>query len=173
MVPDWTSIDIEVRGHIESLTMIEKMILAPLLPIMTVYRLESGHLSRKGAVCHLKQDNAGFIRSIPRDPKSLPILIVRKGGSSGGGSLDVKDFKFNRERVIAVGVAMSRLNPNFLSSHCIFNEEYARSDVFPDDGMVDGLNIIDETEEAAKEKNGSEEELSGDEGLEEEEGART
>ena len=124
--------------------MIERMCLSPLLPVMSVYRLQSGHLTRKGAVCHIRQDSFELVRQLPRTPETLPIIIVRKGE----GTPEVKDFRVNRARLIAVGQYLVQNYPKFQEYECAFSTEVAET--LPEDGYITGLTTMQESELAEK-----------------------
>ena len=74
MVRDHTAIPMNIRLLLDELTMVEEMLLSPILPIMTVVRLATGEVKSKGHVANFRQDTLGFIKEIPRLPSTIPII---------------------------------------------------------------------------------------------------
>lgn len=58
------------------------MLISPILPIMTLYRLPHGQYSYSGHIINLPQDVSSFANSLPRLPNQLDVIIVRKQGST-------------------------------------------------------------------------------------------
>ncbi len=68
----------DLKKAFEDLTMIEEMLIAPLLAIMSIFRLPGGQLVSRGFVANFSQDIQPIIDQLPRLPKDLPILILKK-----------------------------------------------------------------------------------------------
>ncbi|CAF1066361.1 unnamed protein product [Brachionus calyciflorus] len=68
----------ELKTAFFNLTMIEEMLISPILPIMAVYRLAGGQLVNRGYVVNFKQDITKIVKKLPRLTKQLPIIIVKK-----------------------------------------------------------------------------------------------
>ena len=73
-------IDICIRRDFVQLTQIEEMLLAVCLPVMSVFRLVNGHTIKRCFCVNLKQDSIDFVKSIPRDPSSLPLVVIKPRG---------------------------------------------------------------------------------------------
>ena len=95
MVPNICNLPNKIKNHIENITMIEEMLISPILAVMTICRLPGGQLISKGYVANFAQDIMPLCKTLPRLTKSIPMLIVRKSDQSN----NLKDFKVNRERV--------------------------------------------------------------------------
>ena len=54
------------------------MLVLPVMPIMSIYRLPQGQYGYSGHVINLPQDVASFSNSLPRLPSELDVIIVRK-----------------------------------------------------------------------------------------------
>ena len=54
------------------------MLISPVIPLMSVYRLPYGQYGYSGHVINFPQDISSFINSLPRLPTDLNILIVQK-----------------------------------------------------------------------------------------------
>ena len=66
----------------QGLTQAEEMLIAAVLPIMTLYHLPQGQYGYNGHVVNLPQDIASSAKSLPRPPQDLDVIIVYKEGSS-------------------------------------------------------------------------------------------
>ncbi|CAF0951603.1 unnamed protein product [Brachionus calyciflorus] len=84
-----------VKSLFEILTMIEEMLIAPIIPIMSVYRLSSGALASRGFCANFYQNINEIINELPRLPKDLPIIILKKKNQLN----QLKHFIVNRKRV--------------------------------------------------------------------------
>ena len=76
----------------QGLTQVEEMLISAVIPLMSVYRLPHGQYGYKGDIINLPQDIKSFCTSLPRLPKNVDILIVRKEGGVNAH----KDFKVRR-----------------------------------------------------------------------------
>ena len=72
------------------------MLISPVIPLMSVYRLPYGQYGYSGHVINFPQDVSSFINSLLRLPTDLNILIVRKEGSSDSH----RDFCVRRSKVL-------------------------------------------------------------------------
>ena len=72
------------------------MLISAVIPIMTIYRLCHGQYGYRGHVINLPQDLTTFATSLPRLPKELDILIVRKEGSD----CTHRDFRVRKSVVL-------------------------------------------------------------------------
>ncbi|RNA07296.1 ATP-dependent DNA helicase PIF1 [Brachionus plicatilis] len=68
----------EVKKCLYNLTMIEEMLISPILPVMSVYRLTGGQLVTKGYVINFKQYISKVVTALPRLINELPILVIKK-----------------------------------------------------------------------------------------------
>ena len=66
---------------LQGLTQVEEMLISPVLPIMSLYRLPRGQYAYSGHEINLPQDVATFTNSLPRLPSELDVIIVRKEGA--------------------------------------------------------------------------------------------
>ena len=77
-----------VPPALQELTQVEEMLISPVMPMMSVYRLPHGQLGYSGHVINLPQDVASFVSSLPRHPSSLDLVVIRKESTAGSH----KDF---------------------------------------------------------------------------------
>lgn len=138
MIRDLTTIPDYIQIHFANLTMLEEMLLSPVLPIMTVYRLPSGGNVSRGFVANFKQDSVSIIKEIPLQPKDIPIVVIRRQGQNNTSA----DFKVNRERVEAVGKFLVDHHEGFKLHTISFNQE--NCDNLPEDGIITGISTFDD-----------------------------
>ena len=117
MIRDCSTIPEIIQQDLRELTIVEEMLLGPILPVMTVYRLKSGGNVSRGFVANLKQDSFKFIKQIPLTPSQLPILVVRRVRRNN----ECVDFKVNRARVSRVGQWLVNNHPGFKQHGVVFN----------------------------------------------------
>ena len=72
------------------------MLISPIIPMMSVYRLPHGQYGYSGHIINLPQDVSTFVNSLPRLPSDLDIIIVRKEDSVRTH----RDFRVRRLKVL-------------------------------------------------------------------------
>ena len=72
------------------------MLIAAVLPIMTLYRLPHGQYGYSGHVINLPQDIASLADKLPRTPAELDVVVIRKEGAVGHH----RDFRVRRSVVL-------------------------------------------------------------------------
>ena len=92
----YSNTDFIIDYSFYELTQVEEMLIAMVLPIMTIYRLPHGQYGYSGHVLNLPQDVASFTNNLPRSPSQLDVIIVRKEGATGSH----KDFRVRRSVVL-------------------------------------------------------------------------
>ncbi|CAF1086025.1 unnamed protein product [Brachionus calyciflorus] len=106
MNPDHHLLNDEIKKCLYNLTMIEEMLISPILPVMSVYHLTGGQLVSKGFVINFKQDISPLVKSLPRLINDLPVLIVKKNGCKNNSKEFKREseiiFKETQNTVIAV-----------------------------------------------------------------------
>ncbi len=80
----------------QGLTQVEEMLIAGVLPIMSLYRLPHGQYGYSGHVINLPQDVASFASRLPRVPRELDVVMVRKEGAANSH----RDFRVRRSVVL-------------------------------------------------------------------------
>ena len=99
----------EVPPELQDLTQTEQMLISPIMPMMTIYRLPHGQLGYSGHVISLPHDVSSFVKSLPRQPSEMNILIVRKHYSDGRH----KDFRVRKQKILAALQWLIANNPYF------------------------------------------------------------
>lgn len=94
---------------LQGLTQVEEMLISPVMPIMSVYKLPLGQYGYSGHVINLPQDVASFVRSLPRVPSQLDLVIIRQEGVAGAH----KDFRVRRSCVLGALEWLMENNPYF------------------------------------------------------------
>ena len=136
MLPFTDDIPLDVRVALRKLTMVEEMLLSPVFPIMSVYKLKSGHHVHRGYVANFRQEVTEIFRQIPRDPGSIPLVIVRRTDQDN----NVRECKCNRARVILVGQYLVENHEGFEQLNITFDESVASQ--LPEDDVLPGLQVV-------------------------------
>ena len=143
MIRDLSSIPLEIIKLIRGMTMIEEMLLSPVLPIMTVCRLATGANISRGFVANFRQDCVTLIRKIPLLPSQIPFLLIRRTGDQNTS----QSFKVSRKRVEILGKFFVENHPGFVANSVTFSQE--KCDILPEDDVLDGISqILDDTQDS-------------------------
>ncbi len=110
MIPNISELPDKIKKHIEKITMIEEMLISPILAVMSICRLPVGQLISKGYVANFAQDIMPLCNALPRLTKSLPLLIIKKTGQNN----ENKDFVVNREKITELLRFFSKNNPDWI-----------------------------------------------------------
>ena len=86
-----------VPPELQDLSQTEEMLISPIMPMMTTYRLPHGQLGYSGHVISLPQAVDDFVKSLPRSPQEICVLIVRKHFTDGRH----KDFRVRKHKILA------------------------------------------------------------------------
>ena len=121
---------------LQELSQVEEMLIARACPIMCIYRKHGGQRGYKGHVVNLPQNIQGFLDTLPANVSDLPVLIVRRHGSSD----TYADFRVRRERVLTAIQWLKMNNPCY--SDITINYQNLR--ILPEDGVLDDLLVVDE-----------------------------
>ena len=78
MVSDLDIVPYPIKKLLEEMTMVEEMLISPILPIMSVYRLPNGQNVLRGHMANFVQDISDLVKVLPRMTNTLPVLIVKK-----------------------------------------------------------------------------------------------
>ena len=110
------------------------MLISAVITIMSIYRLPHGQYGYKSHVINQPQDITTFATSLPRLPKELDILTVRKDGSDSTH----RDFKVRKAVVLKALL--------WLKQHNKYNRkieiDYNALNDLPEDGNLPDLSGI-------------------------------
>jgi hypothetical protein len=95
MKPDLDELPPNIKLLFEQLTMVEEMLISPILTVMSIFRLPGGQLLSRGYVANFSQDIQPICKILPRLTNNIPILIVKKQGQNN----ESKEFKVNKLRI--------------------------------------------------------------------------
>ena len=118
----------------QGLSQVEEMLISAVIPIMSIYRLPHGQYGYKGHVINLPQDITTFATSLPRLPKELDILTVRKDGSDSKH----RDFRVRKAVVLKALLWLKQHNKYYQKIDIDYN---ALNDL-PEDGNLPNLSVI-------------------------------
>ena len=107
------------------------MLIAAVLPIMTLYRLPQGQYGYSGHVINLPQDVASFASSLPRHPAELDVIVVRREGSAQSH----RDFRVRRS--VVLGALQWLVTNNVYYSNIRIDDDILQQ--LPQDGNLLGL----------------------------------
>ena len=62
--------------YLKGLSEVEEMLISPVIPLMSIYRLPCGQNEYSGHVINLPKDILLFVSSLPRQPSDLDIVIM-------------------------------------------------------------------------------------------------
>ena len=123
-----------VPPQLQGLTQVEEMLISAVMPMMCLYRLPLGQYGYSGHVVNLPQDVSTFVTSLPRLPRDIDVILVRKDGASQTH----KDFRVHRSKIL---MALQWLKQNNKYYHNINVDQSALAQL-PEDGNVTGLSTI-------------------------------
>ena len=66
MIPGIDSLPTNIQDNFERLTMVEEMLISPILAVMSVYRLPNGTLKHRGFVANFTQNVNEITQVIPK-----------------------------------------------------------------------------------------------------------
>jgi hypothetical protein len=116
--------------ELRNLSQVEEMLISPILPMMTMYKLPKGgqHLYRGHTIC-FPQDLDSFVPKLPRGRADPNIIVVRREGHT---KEDVKDVRVRKTKILTALNWLKKHNPYFCNITIDNNCE------LPEDGIWDG-----------------------------------
>ena len=64
-----------VSPELLELTQVEEMLISSVMPIVSLYHLSHGQFGYSGHIINLPQDVATFVKTLPRSPSQLDVLL--------------------------------------------------------------------------------------------------
>lgn len=126
---------------------LEEMLISPFCPMMSVYRLSSGHLVNSGYCASFVQDIQPIVDQLTKLAKDVSIIVIQKKNKLN----ENKDFNCNRARVERVLKFLTQNNQLWINLGINFNQK--NIDLLPENGVPEGLNIIYEKEDETETTN--------------------
>jgi len=140
MIPLIDELPPQIQKDLEEMTQIEEMLISPIVPVMSVYRLSGGQLVNSGYCASFHQDIQPVTDQLPRLPSEVSIIIIQKKDKQNLN----KDFICNRYRLQRILKFILEFNETWKTLGIQFNQ--ANWNQLPDNGIPNGLNIIYENE---------------------------
>ena len=140
MVPCLSELPLHIKADFENLKMVEEMLISTLFAIMSVYRLPGGALTNLGFCANFVQDLQPLLKTLPRVPKDLPILILKKKDQAN----NVQKFKVNLLRVERVLRWLCANYPVYIANN--LKKDETIFNLLPDGSIPLDLNTADDTE---------------------------
>ncbi len=128
-----------IKKHFEQLTMIEEMLISPILAVMSIFRLPGGQLLSRGYVANFSQDLTPLLQSLPRKTCEIPILIVKKTNQNN----ESKEFIVNRKRVHEILKYLCEFNLDWKAKGITINEQILES--LPVNGIPLDINEVSDS----------------------------
>ena len=110
------------------------MLISPVIPMISIYRLPHGQYGYKGHVINLPQDVAGFVNTLPRHPSELDIILVKHPEISQPH----QHFRVRRSVVL-------RTLQFLIANNIYFNDITLNQDnllILPDDDCISNAHIF-------------------------------
>ena len=139
MLPQIENLPDNIKADFEQLTMVEEMLISPILAVMSIYRLPGGALINRGFCANFSQDIGELLQTLPRLPKDLPLLILKKKDQNN----NVKQFNVKRERVHNVLKYLCQNNTAYIANNIKIDQNNLEQ--LPLDDIPQDLNTIDDT----------------------------
>jgi len=132
----------EVSYELRDLSEIEKMLIAQVFPMISVYKLRGSQHGYRGNVINFPQNVQEFVSKLPRHPSSLDVLVIRH--QSADNSEAFRDFKVRRIKVAHALVWLKENNRYY--ADIIIDHKVLQS--LPIDGSIDDQlqNIAEESD---------------------------
>lgn len=127
-------LNFDVKKCFEELTMIEEMLISPILVIMSVFRLPGGALTNRGFCANFSQNIQPIINILPRVTKDLPILILKKKDQMNR----IRHFVVNKRRVFICLDYLCKNNPQYIAHGIKIDQNLI--DLLPDNGIPQDFN---------------------------------
>lgn len=134
----------DIKKAYELLTQLEEMLISPVAPIMSVFRLSGGQLVNNGYCASFKQDLKLILKDIPRLPSQVEIIVIQKKTKA---NINKQFFRCKRR----VEKIIDFLNEFFKINGIKLNRDNLNA--LPDYGVPHGLPIIYEDENAEEPSN--------------------
>ncbi|CAG8536723.1 15389_t:CDS:2 [Cetraspora pellucida] len=116
---------------------VEEMLIAQILLMLTVYKLQGGQLGYRGHVINFAQDIQELITKLPRNPSMIDTLIIRKPNHD---FTSFQEFKVKRSNIL-IWLNYLKINNPFYSNIEI---DYDILNTHPEDGSIfDRLCTVD------------------------------
>ena len=121
----------KVPYELRDLLEIEKMLIAQVFPMISVYKLRGSQHGYRGNVINFPQNVQEFVSKLPRHPSSLDVLVIRR--QSADNSEAFRDFKVRRIKVAHALVWLKENNRYY--ADIIIDHKVLQS--LPIDGSID------------------------------------
>ena len=103
-LPTWmkhNSIMYTVPPELQSLTLVEKLLIQKASPLIPVIHIKNGAVGSRGHVVSFFQDISGICNDLPRLPSQVSIIKVIRSGTTATGDNISNTFTVNKNRVLS------------------------------------------------------------------------
>ena len=78
MIPLLDELPLQIQKDFEEMTQIEEMLISPIVPIMSVYRLSGGQLVNSGYCASFAQDVQPICDTLPKLASEISLIVIQK-----------------------------------------------------------------------------------------------
>lgn len=147
MDPSLEKIPIEIRKIFEEATTLEQLLVSPIVPVMSIERLSSGHLKNSGYCASFVQDLQPLCTLLPRLPTEVSVLVIKDNNDPN----KMQEYKCRRYYVETMLKFLIANHPYYISNNIEISME--RLDSLPTNGIPLNLPTIEENEFEDKSNN--------------------
>lgn len=133
-------IPLEIKNIFENSTTMEQLLISPIIPVMSINRLSSGHLKNTGYCASFVQDMQPICKFLPRLANDVSVLIVKQKDKDN----NIQEYTCRRNYVEKMLNYLIENHPFFILNKIQINKE--NLELLPMTGVPTNLPIINEEE---------------------------
>ena len=139
MDPSHEKIPLDIKKIFEDATTLEQLLIAPIVPVMSIERLSSGHLKNTGYCASFVQDLQPLCTLLPRLPTEVSVLVIKDNNNPD----QMKEYTCRRYHVETMLNFLIKNHPFYISNKIQISSEKLES--LPINGIPTDLPTIDES----------------------------
>lgn len=147
MDPLLERIPLEIKKIFEEATTLEQLLIALIVPVMSIERLSSGHLKNSGYCASFVQDLQPLCTLLPRLPTEVSVLVIKNNNEPN----QMQEYKCRRNYVETMLKYLIANHPYYISNNIELSIEKLNS--LPTNGIPKNLPTIEESEFEANSNN--------------------
>ncbi|CAF1095519.1 unnamed protein product [Brachionus calyciflorus] len=136
-VPGIDALDLETKKAFEDLTVVEEILISPILALMSVFRLPGGALTNRGFCANFSQDIQPIVTLLPRLPRYIPLIILKKKDQTN----KTRNFIDNKHRVLTCLNFLFKNNPQYIAYNITIDENAIQQ--LPENSIPDNLREVE------------------------------
>jgi len=100
-----------VPSELKNLTLVEKLLIQRVSPLVPVIHIKNGLVGSRGHVVSFLQDITGICNELPKVPSNISLVKVIRSGTTATGESISSAFTVNRHRVLTALKWLKKYNP--------------------------------------------------------------